>query len=90
MKEPPKQFCQDQRLSSSFRYGGAPSVVFYSKKHVAFYYNYDEFARDLSINLHSLAIVTEGDIDKVPPGYLLIAKAGSYYAYQKDGLYANR
>lgn len=81
---------QDQRLSSSFRYGGAPSVVFYSKKHVVYYYNYDEFSRDLSSNLHSLAIVTEGDIDKVPPGYLLISKVGSYYAYQKDSLYANR
>ncbi len=81
---------QDQRLSSSFRYGGAPSVVFYSKKHVAYYYNYDLFTRDLSSNLHTLAIVTEGDVDKVPPGYLLIAKVGSYYAYQKDSLYANR
>ncbi|GAB4027628.1 MAG: hypothetical protein Fur0011_6090 [Candidatus Microgenomates bacterium] len=80
----------DQRLSSSFRYGGAPSLVFYSKKHVVYYYNYDHFTNDLINNLHTLAVVTEGDVDKVPPGYLLIAKLGSYYAYQKDSLYANR
>lgn len=80
----------DQRLSSSFRYGGAPSVVFYSKKHVAYYYNYDNFMSDLSSGQHTLAVVTEGDVDKVPPGYLLIGKAGTYYAYQKDALYANR
>lgn len=81
---------KDQRLSSSFRYGGAPSVVFYSKKHVAYYYNYDDFKADLSSGKHTLAVVTEGDVDKVPPGYLLIGKAGAYYAYQKDALYANR
>lgn len=81
---------KDQRLSSSFRYGGAPSVVFYSKKHLAYYYNYDDFASDLSSGKHTLAVVTEGDVDKVPPGYLLIGRAGAYYAYQKDALYANR
>lgn len=81
---------KDQRLSSSFRYGGAPSVVFYSKKHVAYYYNYDDFTADLSRGQHLLAVVTESDVDKVPPGYLLVAKVGNYYAYQKDALYANR
>lgn len=80
----------DQRLSSSFRYGGAPSVVFYSKKHVAYYYNYDDFMADLGSGQHTLAVVSEGDIDKIPPGYLLIGKAGAYYAYQKDTLYVNR
>ena len=81
---------KDQRLSSSFRYGGAPSVVFYSKKHVVYYYNYNDFTNDLKVGSHPFAIVTEGDIDKVPPGYLLIGKSGSYYAYQKDKIYANR
>ena len=67
-----------------------PRLFSIAKKHVAYYYNYDQFEQDLDNNLHSLAIVAEGDIDKVPSGYLLIAKVGSYYAYQKESFYANR
>ncbi len=81
---------KDQRLSSSFRYGGAPSVVFYSGKHVAYYYNYDDFISDLNEGVHELAVVTEGDQDKIPSNFKQIKNIGGYYAYQKESTYANR
>lgn len=34
---------QDQRISSSFRYGGMPSIVYYYRGPVRFFYNVDEF-----------------------------------------------
>lgn len=79
-----------QRLSSSFRYGGAPSVVFYSAKKVSYYYNYDLFINDLNSGVHELAVVTTGDIDKVPDNYREVGREGAYYAYQKDVSYAKR
>jgi len=38
----------DLRLSSSFSYGGAPSVVFYYQNKVDFFYNVDEFSNSFS------------------------------------------
>ncbi len=82
---------EEQTISSSFRYGGAPSVVLYSRKHINYYYNYDVFQKDLIENQAlSLAIVTPSDQDKLPPGFTLIFETPSYLAFQRDAVYAQR
>jgi 4-amino-4-deoxy-L-arabinose transferase-like glycosyltransferase len=80
-----------QTISSSFRYGGAPSVVWYSHKHVDFYYNYDLFVSDVTTNSSiSFIIVTEADLDKVPNNFKEIQVSGGYRAFAKEGVYAER
>lgn len=80
-----------QTISSSFRYGGSPSVVWYSHKHVYFYYNYDNFKRDASAKPEiSSLIVTRADQDKVPPSYKLVEETKNYLGYIKEGSYALR
>lgn len=81
----------EQSISSSFRYGGAPSVVFYSGKKVYYYYNYETFRTDLAHNPSlSLAIVNESDIDKLPPGFIHVDSVNSLLLYEKKELYADR
>lgn len=81
----------EQSISSSFRYGGAPSVVLYSGKRVSYYYNYDDFKVDLiSDDSIGLAIVTPNDIDKLPPGFTQIAETPGYLGYKREAVYALR
>jgi 4-amino-4-deoxy-L-arabinose transferase-like glycosyltransferase len=82
---------QDQAISSSFRYGGAPSVVWYSRKHVYYYYNYDEFTQTVatSPNITTLIVATP-DADKVPAGFKLVATTPGYLGYVREALYALR
>jgi 4-amino-4-deoxy-L-arabinose transferase-like glycosyltransferase len=80
-----------QKISSSFRYGGAPSVVLYSRKHIRYYYNYDDFKHDLTTDPNlSLAIVTPSDSDKLPAGFALIAETPGYLGYKRGAAYAKR
>jgi hypothetical protein len=79
-----------QTISSSFRYGGAPSVVWYSDKHVDFYYNYDNFTVDLNTAKHPLAITTLADQYKVPPNYHPIINTDDYIGYLKWATYVHR
>lgn len=82
---------KDQAISSSFRYGGAPSVVWYSGKHVLYYYNYDNFGRDASIDTNiTTLIVSTADADKVPAGFKLVATTNGYLGYARDSTYALR
>ncbi len=81
---------QTQRLSSSFRYGGAPSVVLYSQKRVTYYYNYEAFSEALRHNRFELVLLTAPDLQKLPPGYQLIAQEGEYLGYQSERSYAHR
>ena len=46
---------KDQRLSSSFRYGGAPSIVYYYGGKVDYYYNTANYS-DLLINSQGLLL----------------------------------
>lgn len=81
----------DQTISSSFRYGGSPSVVWYSGKQVSYYYNYDDFFADAKNDL-SIAglIVSTLDLDKVPPGFKLVAETPEYHGFVREAVYALR
>ncbi len=82
---------KDQTISSSFRYGGAPSVVWYSHKHVVYYYNYDDFTRDiLGNNKITTIIVSVADKDKVPAGFKLVVETKDYLGYISGETYALR
>jgi hypothetical protein len=80
----------EQTISSSFRYGGAPAVVWYADKPVAFYYNYDTFTADLVGHAYPLAIVTQEDQNKVPAGYIPLIITKSYSGYGEGTIYAQR
>lgn len=80
----------EQTISSSFRYGGAPSVVFYSGKKVYYYYNYDRFQEDLNSGRVKLAIVTRDDIGKIPSNWVMVGETDSYLAYSEGAVYAYR
>ena len=81
----------DQTISSSFRYGGAPSVVWYSNKHVIYYYNYDLFKLEALQNLSiTTLIVSVTDADKVPPTFKLVTTTPSYLGYVRESTYALR
>ncbi len=80
-----------QTISSSFRYGGAPSVVWYSKKHVEYYYNYDDFIRDVSQNKNiTQVIVATPDLDKVPSIFKQVTQTKTYAGYTREAVYAQR
>lgn len=82
---------ESQSISSSFRYGGSPSVVWYSHKHVVYYYNYDNFSHDAitSPSIYAL-IVAVPDRDKVPSNYKLVSETKNYLGYVKEASYALR
>jgi 4-amino-4-deoxy-L-arabinose transferase-like glycosyltransferase len=82
---------KDQTISSSFRYGGAPSVVWYSGKHVLYYYNYDNFKREASVDINiTTLIVSRDDADKVPAGFKLVSSTNGYLGYTREATYALR
>lgn len=51
----------DQRISSSFRYGGMPSVVFYFGGRVKFFYNVDEFLSYLKSTPSPVSMIHAAD-----------------------------
>jgi 4-amino-4-deoxy-L-arabinose transferase-like glycosyltransferase len=61
---------QSQRISSSFRYGGAPNLVFYSQKHIDYYYNIDDWLSALN-SQSALTMLAVSDINKLPTGYVI-------------------
>lgn len=50
-----------QQTVTSFIYGGSPSFVYYTQKHVHYYYKVDEFIDDA--RKHQLVVVSQSDID---------------------------
>jgi 4-amino-4-deoxy-L-arabinose transferase-like glycosyltransferase len=74
-----------QTISSSFRYGGAPSVAWYTDKHVDYYYNYDNFVARLLAGYYPLAIVTTADVGKVPSSYSPVVTTNGYVGFAKGG-----
>lgn len=80
---------QSQRISSSFRYGGAPSLVYYYGRHVTYYYNLDEFAADWLAAPAPLAIADERDLAKIGVPYTVISRAGDDVLIAKE-MYAQR
>ena len=81
----------NQSISSSFRYGGSPSVVWYAHKPVKYYYNYDHFTKDATDNPDiSFLIVTVADKSKVPPSFKLVVETKSYLGFIREANYALR
>lgn len=80
---------QVARLSSSFRYGGMPSVVFYYGNQVTFFYNVDEFRSWWLESSNPLALVSTQDISLIPGSYQEISSSSTYIGIQK-GAYALR
>ncbi len=70
-----------QRISSSFRYGGAPNLVFYSRKPVAYFYNINLFKQALLSG--NQALVQRGDYSRLNlPSLKIINKKGDYLLVQ--------
>lgn len=82
---------KDQSISSSFRYGGAPSLVWYSRKPIRYYYNYDNFRQDLaSVSEPIVAVVERPDRLHVPPDFVPILETENLIALEKGTLHADR
>jgi 4-amino-4-deoxy-L-arabinose transferase-like glycosyltransferase len=77
------------RLSSSFRYGGMPSIVFYYQGPVEFYYNIDIFREYWQNAPSPLALVANDDLKHIPSSYQTVVSSNTYTAIQK-GVYALR
>jgi len=76
------------RLSSSFRYGGMPSVVFYYQGQVQFFYNVDTF-NDYFSTHNNPALVSSEDQPLLTPGYTIVSTTPTYLGIRK-GIYAFR
>ena len=66
-----------QRIGSSFRYGGSPNLVFYSQKHVTYYYNVDEWIAALN-SIPSLTMFATADMPRLPASYVVESINKSY------------
>ena len=53
-----------QQTETSFIYGGSPAFVYYTDKHVQYYYKPEEFIADAA--LHSLVVVSQADVELDP------------------------
>ncbi len=77
------------KLTSSFRYGGMPSIVFYYQGPVEFYYNIDLFREYWQSSPSPLALVSYEDLKHIPTSYQEVVGSKTYFAVQK-GAYALR
>lgn len=79
---------QESRLSSSFRYGGMPSVVYYYQGPVQFFYNVDEFRAAWDGSVSPTAMVERGDLSLFD-NHTILVETPTYLGIGK-GLYAHR
>ncbi len=77
------------RLSSSFRYGGMPSVVFYYQGEVEFFYDVDKFRSYWLEESAPTAMIAADDLHLIPAPYREVVKTETYLGIQK-GVYALR
>ncbi len=76
------------RLTSSFRYGGMPSIVFYYAGPVQFFYNVDTFNTHFT-NSGNYALIHIDDLQLLTTNYQILASTPTYLGIQK-GVYALR
>ena len=79
----------NQRISSSFRYGGMPSIVYYYQGPVKFFYNVDEFNASFTNTADPVAMVHRSDLSLITSRYKILEESGEYLGISK-GLYAQR
>lgn len=77
------------RLSSSFRYGGMPSVVYYYGGPVKFYYDVDAFRNHWQTSSTPTALIAEDDASLIPGSFHVVVTTDTYLGIQK-GIYALR
>lgn len=77
------------KLSSSFRYGGMPSVVYYFRGHVTFYYDVDRFREYWGSTETPLALIATEDLSLIPGPVHPVVTTPTYLGISK-GLYAQR
>ena len=74
----------DLKLSSSFSYGGAPSVVFYYKNKIDFFYNVDRFLEKFNNEGGGVcAMINITDLNQFTPQSLIIAKDDQWLLIRK-------
>lgn len=74
---------ESQRISSSFRYGGMPSVVFYYQSPVIFFYNVDEFLESWNSKDEPVAMIAVED-DNLVSNSQAIVTTDSYLGIRKE------
>lgn len=77
------------RLSSSFRYGGMPSVVFYYQGKVEFFYDVDKFRLYWQETQNPVAMIFAEDLQLLKLPYTVVATTPTYLGIQKE-IYALR
>ena len=77
------------KLSSSFRYGGMPSVVYYFRGHVTFYYDVDRFRDYWHSSDTPLALIASEDLPLISGPVYSVVTTPTYLGISK-GLYAQR
>lgn len=78
---------QVARLSSSFRYGGMPSVVYYFQNPVYFYYNVDHFIKYWDSTKAPLAMIHRKDLTLLGSPHTIVVETTDYLGISK-GVYA--
>jgi len=67
------------KLSSSFSYGGSPSVVFYFQDRVIFYYQVQQFIQDLhQRESGGCVMIKADDYKRVNPGMRVVKRVGEW------------
>ncbi len=77
------------RLTSSFRYGGMPSVPFYYQGPVEFYYDVDKFTAFWENSPTPTAMISAQDTQYIPTSFKTIVTSPTYLGIQR-GVYALR
>ena len=71
----------NQRISSSFRYGGAPNLVFYAQQPITYFYDLDQLKQSLSS--YSFLILHRDDYHQLSPfSSRIIKEQGDYLLIQ--------
>lgn len=77
------------KLSSSFRYGGMPSLVFYYQGPVKFFYNVDSFNSAAATESVYL-LVARADLPLLKFSYMILSENKEYLGLKLKGNYAQR
>ena len=74
-----------QRISSSFRYGGMPSVVYYYQSPVIFFYNVDKFLEYWNTDNNIVAMISTDD-QKLVNSFSILVTTNTYLGITKEDL----
>lgn len=78
----------DQRLSSSFRYGGMPNLLFYLEKPASFYYSEQDFMNYWdSESTHPYALVPNEDLTQLPDFSAILFESDDFLVIKRTDLY---